>query len=178
MTIAKAMGAFMVTLATAGALLLAGCPKGNVAALMLTPREPVVGDTLTIVFEHETKGFFHAQDGLYAISLSSPRELMPEVPPPSQLLDAEFKLGDMVVVNGHGEFRTVLQPSYGPDQYGMVLRLEPGIQIGLEIRGPQIRMRRSLPIGRQAGHGQVGILRAHAPGAKGADAGKRGCSGT
>lgn len=147
MTIAKGMGAFMVILAVAGAFLLAGCPKGNVPALSITPFVPAMGDTLTLVLIRETKGHFPAQDGLYAITLSCPPKITPENPTPSQPPDAGIKLGDMVMVNGRGEFRTVLQPTYGPDKYGTVLRLEPGTQLYLEIRGPSFSMSRGLSIG-------------------------------
>jgi hypothetical protein len=140
-----------ISLAIVGALLLAGCPKGNVAALMLTPYEPIVGDTLTIILEHETKGFFHAQNGPYAISLSRPPQITPENPTPSQPPDAGVKIGDMVVSRGRGEFRTVLQPIYGPDKYGTVLQLEPGTQLYLEIRGPSLMMRRGLLVGEKQG---------------------------
>jgi hypothetical protein len=135
-----------ISMAIAGALLMSGCPKGNVAALSITPRTPAVGDTLTIVLDRQTKGHFPAHDELYAITLSRPPEITPANLPPSQSPDAGFKIGDMVVVNGRGEFQTVLQPIYGPDKYGTVLKLEPGTQLDLEIRGPSLMMRRGLPI--------------------------------
>jgi hypothetical protein len=133
--------------ALTGALLLAGCPKGSVANLHISPRIPAVGDTLTIVLDRETKGHYPAQDGLYAITISSLLEITPENPTPSQPRDAGIKLGDMVFVNGHGEFQTVLQPAYGPDKYGTVLKLEPGTQLDLSIRGPSFSRGTQLLIG-------------------------------
>lgn len=135
-----------ISMAVVGATFLAGCPKGNVPALSITPHTPAVGDTLTIVLIRETTGLFSARDGLYTISLSRPPAITPENPTPSQPPDAGVKLGDMVVVNGRGEFRTVLQPTYGPDKYGTVLKPEPGTHLDLEIRGPSFSMTRGLPI--------------------------------
>lgn len=140
-----------ISMAVVAATFLAGCPKGNVPALSITPFVPAVGDAVTILLIRETTGHFPARDGLYAISLSRPPEITPENPTPTQPSDAGVKLGDMVLVDGRGEFRTILQPTYGPDKYGTVLRLEPGTQINLEIRGPSFSMTRGLPIGVKQG---------------------------
>jgi hypothetical protein len=117
------------------------------AALNITPRTPVVGAKLSIVLDRDPRGYSPAQDGLYAIVIASSLAITPENPTPSQPPDAGFKLGDMVFVNGHGEFETVLQPTYGPNKYGTILTLAPGTQLNLSVSGPGFTRGTSLIIG-------------------------------